>query len=188
MIRQIISKLYFSIRRIAISSKSSNKNIEGKYKAHAPVVVRGKGKVSFGENVSFGVINAPLFYNSYAYLEARNKEAKITFGNNININNAFSILSEKSVTIKDNVLIGYNCSISDSNFHDLKANNRAETDPSPQEVIISKNVFIGNNVTILKGITLGENTVVAANSVVTKTFPENTIIAGNPAVLIGNVE
>lgn len=187
MIKRIISKLYFSIRFIAISSKSNNKNIEGGYKGFIPVVIRGKGRISFGEKVNIGVINAPLFYNSYAYLEPRNKDAIITFGNNVNINNAFSVVSEKSITIGDDVLIGYNCNISDSNFHDLSVNKRKNTDPNPQEVIISKNVFIGNNVTILKGVILGENVVVAANSVVTKTFPKNSVIGGNPAIVIRSI-
>ena len=89
-----------------------------------------------------------------------------------------------NVNIKDNVLIGYYCTIIDSNFHDLKYNNRNETDPDPQEVIIEENVFIGNNVTILKGVVIGKNSVVAAGSIVTKCFPANVVIGGNPAKII----
>ena len=125
-----------------------------------------------------------MFYNSYAYIEARRKESKISFGNNVHINNAFTVISEKQITIKNHVLIGYNCHISDSNFHDLNPKSRNETDSNTQEVIINDNVFIGNNVTILKGVVIGENSVIASNSVVTKSFPKNVIIGGNPAKFI----
>ncbi|OBQ55631.1 acyltransferase [Tamlana sp. s12] len=154
---------------------------------YQPVVLKGEGEINFGEHVSFGVINSPFYLNSYCYIEARSKKASIFFGNNIHINNAVSIVSEKKIIIKDNVLIGHSCTIMDSNFHDLTANNRTSTDPDPQEVIIGRNVFIGNKVTVLKGVVLGENTVVAACSVVTKSFPSNVVIGGNPAKIINTL-
>ena len=61
---------------------------------------------------------------------------------------------------------------------------RDSTDPEPQEVVIEDNVFIGNNVTILKGVRIGKNTVVAAGSVVTKSFPNDVVIGGVPAQII----
>lgn len=51
-------------------------------------------------------------------------------------------------------------------------------------MIIEKNVFIGNSVTILKDLTIGENSVVAAGTIVTKSFPANVLIGGSPAKLI----
>ncbi|MDD7885340.1 acyltransferase [Flavivirga sp. 57AJ16] len=158
--------------------------VSGTYLSYQPVVLRGCGNISFGDNVSIGVINSPYFYNSYAYIEARTKKSYIKFGNNIHINNGFSIISEKSITIEDNTLIGFNCHIIDSAFHNLQIDKRKEIDLNPQDVIIEKNVFIGNNVTILKGITIGENSVIASGSVVTKSCPKNVIIAGVPANII----
>ena len=184
IIKKIASKIYFSLFKAACTVKSNNKSIEGNYIAHQPVVIRGKGNVGFGSNVNLGVINSPFFYNTYAYIEARNEDAIILFGNNININNSFTAVAEKSITIKDNVLIGYNCSIIDSDFHNLDPTKRNNSNQKAACVIISKNVFIGNNVSILKGVTIGENTVVAANAVVTKSFPANIIIGGNPAKII----
>lgn len=184
MIKKLVSKIYFTLLKTVYTVKSNNKHIAGSCIAHQPVVLRGKGKIVFGDNVNLGVINSPLFYNTYAYIESRNKEAVIEFGNNININNSFSAVAEKGIIIQDNVLIGYNCSIMDSDFHNLNPLKRSETDPNPQEVIICKNVFIGNNVVILKGVKIDKNTVVAANTVVTKSFPANVIIGGNPAKII----
>src|SRR5690606_13891785 len=163
---------------------STNSRVKGSYVAFQPVVIKGKGKVIFGEHVQIGVVNSPMFYNSYAYIEARTEKSTISFGHNVSINNQFTAVSELAIKIKDDVLIGLNCSIYDSNFHDLDMTNRKQTDPSPKKVIIEKNVFIGNNVTILKGVTIGENSVIAAGSIVSKSFPANVLIGGSPAKLI----
>lgn len=184
MIKDLISRAYLILRKIWFGFFSHNKNVQGSFKEHQPVIFKGKGRISFKENVNFGIVNAPLFLNTYGYIEARTSRSRIDFGKNIHISNAVSIISEKQITIKDNVLIGYNCSIVDSNFHDLTFNKRHETDPNPQEVIIEENVFIGNNVTILKGVVIGGNSVVGAGSIVTKSFPANVIIGGNPAKIV----
>jgi len=188
MYKKVLARFFFFIRRCCFKSFSTNKYVKGIFKSNQPVVLRGDGQINFGDNVNFGVINSPLFYNTYAYIEARTKDSCIIFGDNINVNNSFSIVSEKKVVIKNNVLIGYNCSISDSNFHDLDKNNRKQTDPDPKEVIIENNVFIGNDVTILKGVTVGENSVVAIGAVVTKSFPKNVVIGGCPAKIISQLD
>lgn len=188
MIKNVISKFYLTYRKALYSSFSNNKNVLGSYVAFQPVVLRGKGEISFGKEINIGVINSPLFYNTYAYIESRTKGAKITFGNNVNINNSFSIVSENEILIKDDVLIGYNCSISDSNFHNLEVGKREETDPEPKKVVIGNNVFIGNNVTLLKGVEIGDNCVVASGAIVTKSFPENVVIGGCPAEIINKLD
>ena len=53
--------------------------------------------------------------------------------------------------------------------------------------VISENVFIGDNVTILKGVTIGVNSVIGNGSIVTKSIPDNVIAAGNPARVIRNI-
>lgn len=186
-IKNLIIKLFLYYRKLKYSLYSNNSNVSGTFSSFQPVVLRGKGSINFNSNVKFGVTNSPMFYNTYAYIEARTDVSKVTFGNDVNINNSFSVISEKRITIGNHVLIGFNCHIIDSNFHDLNPKNREETDPNPQEVYISDNVFIGNNVTILKGVTIGANCVIASNSVVTKSFPENVVIGGNPAKIISEI-
>lgn len=188
VLKKYIIKIFLKLRRVKYSLLSNNKNVNGKFIKHQPVVINGEGNIEVGENVNIGVFNAPFFYNGYAYIEARKNKSKIKFGNNIHINNNFSIVSEKSICIDDEVLIGFNCSIIDSNFHDLDFKNRKQTDPNPKEIIIKKNVFIGNNVTILKGVIIGENTVIANGAVVTKSFPANVIVGGIPAKIIKKLD
>lgn len=68
--------------------------------------------------------------------------------------------------------------------HPLDAEERKKKIGIPKPVNIGDNVWIGGGVTILPGVTIGDNTVIAAASVVTKSFPDNVVIAGNPARII----
>jgi len=187
MLKGFILKFSLGLKKCLYFFYSNNAPKNGTYKSFQPIVFRGEGQIIFGNNVTFGVLNSPHLHSSYGYIEARPKNSLIIFGNNINVNNGFSVVSEYKITIKDDVLIGYNCSISDSNFHNLAIDRRDETDPEPKEVIIGNNVFIGNNVTILKGVIIGENSVIATGAIVTKSFPANVVIGGCPAKVIRNL-
>ena len=66
--------------------------------------------------------------------------------------------------------------------HDLDPENRASMIPAP--VVIGKNVWIGSHVTVLAGVTVGDNSVIAAGAVVTKDVPPSVVVAGVPARVI----
>lgn len=166
---------------------SSNVHRVGQPKRIQSLLLEGDGKLHFGNNVSFGIYRSPYLYSGYGYVEARGATAEIFFESNVAINNSCVITAEKKITISKNTVIGYNCHISDSSFHNLAMDKRHETDPNPQEVFIDENVFIGNNVTILKGVQLGKNVVVGSGAIVTKSFPDNVIIAGVPAKVVGEI-
>ena len=182
-----IKQLFFVKFRIWKYQWLSNcANCIGNPKIFHPLLLNGKGEISFGKNVQMGVINSPNFYSHYNYLEVRNKESKIEIGDNTAINNAFSAVAFSTITIKNNVLIGINCTIIDNDGHDLNADKRS-LHVIGEAVVIENNVFIGDNVTILKGVTIGENAVIGFGSVVTKDIPSNVIAAGNPAKVIRNL-
>ena len=163
---------------------STNSNVFGKPILFQPVQLTGKGKITFGNNVQIGVVNSPKYYSHYAYIEARTEESEITFGNNISINNSFSAEANCKITIGNDVLIGVNCSLIDNDGHNLEIDKRMVGIPNSKKILIGNNVFIGDNVTILKGVSIGENSVIGNGSIVTQSFPENVIIAGNPAKII----
>lgn len=165
---------------------SNCKNVSGKPNVYHPLLLNGKGKITFGHHVQIGVIASPKFYSDYCYLEAKNEDSEIHIGTNVAINNSFSAVACAKISIGNGVLIGSNCSIIDSDGHGLAVEDRNENSIS-KPVYIHDNVFIGSNVTILKGVTIGENAVIGNASVVIKDVPANVLVAGNPARFIRNL-
>lgn len=164
---------------------SSNLEFSGKLIRHQPVLLKGEGKIIVGKNVEIGVINSPGFYNTYGYIEARRANSKIVFGENVKINNNVSIIADQSeIIIEENVLIGVNCQIFNSDFHNLHPSQRNSVNFESKAVHIHKNVFLGNNVLILKAVSIGENSIIGAGSVVTSSIPANVVAAGNPAKIL----
>ena len=164
----------------------SNCKVIGKPCLLQPVQLVGRGEIFFEGNVHIGVFPSPYFFSSYGYIEARNPEAKVVIGDGTWINNNFAAISEhKSITIGKNVFIGTCVEISDSNFHGLEPDRRRVSLPEEAaEVVIEDNVFLGSNVKILKGVTIGRDSVVANGSIVTKSIPSGVIAGGNPAKVL----
>lgn len=99
-----------------------------------------------------------------------------------------TIYAMRHIEIGKNVLIGGNCKIIDNDFHPLSVERRIPRqkveDIKKAPIHIGDGCFIGANSIILKGTTLGKNCVVGAGSVVSGKFPDNVVIAGNPARII----
>lgn len=119
------------------------------------------------------------------------KKGQLKIGNNVGISST-AIVCEKNIRIGDFVKIGGNVVIYDTDFHALDSNLRRESESdiynaNRQNVIIENNVFIGAHSTILKGVHIGENSIIGAGSVVTKSIPDNEIWGGNPAKFIRNI-
>lgn len=113
--------------------------------------------------------------------------------------NGALIMAQERIEIGSHCLISWQVGIADSDFHPLDPIQRRldaealapylrERPPRPSirsaAVIIGDNVWIGMNATVLKGVTIGDNAVIAAGSVVAKDVPANTVVAGNPAVTV----
>jgi acetyltransferase-like isoleucine patch superfamily enzyme len=109
----------------------------------------------------------------------------ITIGKNVFINFDCIFLALGGITIEDDVLIGPKVSLITEN-HPLNPEDRKGLTAKP--ILIKKNAWIGANATILPGVTIGENAVVAAGAVVSKDVPDNTIVGGIPAKFIKNVQ
>ncbi|WP_426479342.1 DapH/DapD/GlmU-related protein [Chryseobacterium sp. CBSDS_008] len=113
-----------------------------------------------------------------------NNGTNLHIGKNVFINFDCTFLSLGGITIEDNVLIGPKVSLL-SEGHPLQP---AERDSLvPGKIHIKKNAWIGANSTILPGVTIGENAVVAAGAVVSKDVAANTVVGGIPAKLIRNI-
>jgi maltose O-acetyltransferase len=152
-----------------------------------PMLVNGQGSVQFGRGTVVGVIDSPGCYSTYAYLDARRPGSRISIGEDTVINNGATIIANEGlISIGRRCLIGFSLNVINCDFHGLGVSER-NLEPPSKDVSIDDNVFLGSNVTILKGVKIGENSVIASGSVVVKDIPPNAIAAGNPCVVIGTV-
>lgn len=110
---------------------------------------------------------------------------EIRVGRNVFINQNCTFYDLGGLDIADNVMIGPNVSIITAS-HPLEPSKR-RTVTIGKPIVIEKNVWIATGAIIIGGVTLGENSVVAAGSVVTKNVPSNTLVGGNPARVIRSI-
>lgn len=109
----------------------------------------------------------------------------ITIGKNVFINHACSFLDLGGITIEDNVLIGPKVNLITEN-HPINPSQRKSL--VLNSIVIKQNAWLGAGVTVLPGVTIGENAIVAAGAVVTKNIAPNTIVGGVPAKLLSSIE
>ena len=119
----------------------------------------------------------PPFYTNFGKF--------IQIGKNVFINHACSFLDMGGITIEDDVLIAPKVNIITEN-HPVNPSDRKVLVTKP--VTIKNNAWIGTGATILPGVTVGKNAIVAAGAVVTKDVPDNSIVAGIPAKIIKSIE
>ncbi|WP_316838402.1 sugar O-acetyltransferase [Pedobacter gandavensis] len=106
-------------------------------------------------------------------------------GKNVFINHACSFLDMGGITIEDEVLIGPRVNLVTEN-HPLDPADRRALVTKP--ILIKRNAWIAAGATILPGVTIGENSVVAAGAVVSKDVPDNVVVAGIPAKIIKSIQ
>lgn len=154
----------------------------GSYKCIQPVLFLGRGVVRI-QGCIFGYNPSQAFHGGYCHIEARHEDAEMIIGCNNQFNNNLLIVAEHGkIIVGDNCLVGTNVSIINSDFHPISIKDRHACTQKSKDVIIGNNVFIGSNVSICKGVTIGDNAVVANGSVVFDNVKANTIVKGNPAI------
>jgi acetyltransferase-like isoleucine patch superfamily enzyme len=144
----------------------------------APPLIIGNGRIELGDEVHIG---SPLTWDV-------GPQAELIIGNRVSVNYRGSISVARSVRIGDDTLIAGEVAIFDNPSHPVSPARRlarapvGEGDVAP--VVIGRNAWIGMRSIIMRGVTIGDNAVVAAGSVVTKSVPPNTVVAGNPAAVV----
>lgn len=153
------------------------------------VIVTRRGKVFIGNNFK---VNSGKNHNVIGRQQNTTLwvEGELTIGDHVRMSST-AIICNHSITIGNDVTIGGNTVIYDTDFHSLdpiiRKSNQDRNFAKKKPVVIGNNVFIGAHTTILKGVTIGNNSIIGACSVITKNIPANEIWAGNPARLIKNI-
>lgn len=121
----------------------------------------------------------PNFFCDYGY--------NLEFGDNVYINHNSVFLDCAKISLGENVFVGPNCGFYTA-IHPIDAKERLTWAESALPITIGDNVWIGGNCVILAGVSIGENTVIGAGSVVTKNIPPNVVAVGNPCKPIRSLE
>ncbi|HIQ66138.1 MAG TPA: sugar O-acetyltransferase [Candidatus Coproplasma stercoravium] len=148
--------------------------INGGY--HSPAELRALFSELVGQKVDEGFGLFPPFYTDYG----RN----IRVGKRVFINSGCCFQDQGGIELGDGCLIGHQVVIATLN-HDLDPNKRGSMIPA--KVTLGKNVWVGAHATILPGVKIGDNAVIAAGAVVSRDVPENTVVAGVPARVIKRI-
>lgn len=177
-----IVKIQFVCNGIKLNSGLSSSGI--------PIIhISRRGICNIGNQFTLGnsIHNNASGFCAKCKIEVRNN-AQLNIGENVGITST-TIICHNYINIGNNVMIGVGTHIYDTDFHNINPVLRTQK-KDPKEtvktapIVICDNVFIGAFSIILKGVTIGTNSVVAAGSVVTKSIPENQVWGGNPAKFI----
>lgn len=145
-----------------------------------PLIIGNHLKIFLGDNVSIyrSTIGASKVYD----------KPVLRVGNNTSIGYGTTISVAKEVVIGDNCEISFNCLIMDSDDHPINPKKRLLQLPVEKEEVkpvrIGNNVWMGAYSAVLKGVSIGDNSVIAAHAVVTEDVPKNCVYAGVPAKLV----
>lgn len=165
--RTLRYRMYYSLffrNRITLGSK---------LKIFGKLSIKGPGKVFIGNNV-----NISMRVTLWTY----DQDAVITIGDNVFLNGT-RFGCKKSITIGTDCIIGES-RILDTNFHSIYINRHNNKAPvKTDKVIIGKNVWIPPECQVLPGVTIGDNSVIGVNSVVSSSIPVNSLATGNPAIV-----
>lgn len=152
-----------------------------------PIILKKKSaSLKFGNNVT---INSSVFSNLIGLYQrtiiVARENGNISIGENVGISGTTVYGSD--IVIGDYTIIGANSKIIDFDFHStdyLERRTDSQKSIKSKPIRIGNDVFIGCNTIILKGTIIGDRCIIGAGSVVSGEFPNDTIIAGNPARVI----
>jgi acetyltransferase-like isoleucine patch superfamily enzyme len=157
-----------------------------------PIIQKHRlSKMTFGPRLQLRstVRSNPLGPNHAVILVTWEEGACLEVGENFAMTGG-TLCAAQRITIGDNVTVGANAIIADTDFHPLDAAARKVEDSGGESapVVIEDDVFIGMNCLVMKGVTIGAGSIIGAGSVVTRDIPPHVIAAGNPARIIREYE
>ncbi|MBI3899635.1 MAG: acyltransferase [Gammaproteobacteria bacterium] len=195
MIVKLFRRVYDASERLVLADLPEFANQPARLNIELPRRIANPHCITIGDDVHIGpgaLLIAQLRYPS-SVMQHPNQpvplqffQPKIVIGDRVTSTGLLTITAMCSVTIEDDVMFASNVLVSDG-MHGFKtANQPYKYQPmwKIEPIVIGRGSWIGQNVVVMPGVTLGEQVIVGANSVVTKDVPARTIVAGTPARII----
>lgn len=155
-----------------------------------PTVWGIKNVIVYGPNISIGknvvMVAADGHTTNISSLKLREREGRITIGDNVLIMNGVRISSASSITIGDGCMLANHAYLTDADWHDIHDRTSAPGGTAP--IVLERGAWIGDSAIVCKGVRIGENSIVGAGAVVTRNVPPNVIVAGNPARIVKKLD
>lgn len=187
----VIESLRHGVGRLYLKAAGVSFGYGAKILGLPTISLYKESQIILGENVTFisSSRGNSIGVNHEVILRTQAKGAKIQIGNRVGMSGG-AICARHQVVIGDDVLIGANVVIADNDFHPMAVADRkcGENNIETKDVLIRSGVWIGADCYICKGVTIGENAVIGAKSVVTKSLPANCVAAGVPARVVKMLE
>jgi acetyltransferase-like isoleucine patch superfamily enzyme len=135
---------------------------------------------------SFTAVGEPMHHVEIGVWGRKEGEGRIEIGECVLMSPGTRVSASDEIVIGDGVMMANGVYVTDSDWHTLY--DRTARDEQVTAVHIGDNVWLGDHATVLKGVTIGENSVVAARAVVTRDVPANVVVAGNPAKVVKELD
>lgn len=176
---KIISRCWVSWFRLRLGRKVI---FGANFETNGRLVVRGPGRVIFGDNIKAWAHAEKNVFITYT------PDSIIKVGSNTRLNGA-GVMAYTSIEFGDNCILGSTV-VFDSDFHPLdpKQRHNPNAPVASKPIKVGNNVWLGGQTAVLKGVTIGDNSVVAFRGVVPSDVPANVVVGGNPAKIIKRFE
>lgn len=177
LISTVIMRIYMSVLGIKIKTGSKFYGIT-KFTRSS-----NDANITIGQNATFrsNAFSNLIGINRPCIISVLSQNAQLVIGDNCGFSGTvIGCFSE--IQIGNNVMCGANTLITDSDWHPEDARSSKN-----KPIIIGNNVWLGVNVSVLKGVKIGENAVIGAGSIVTHDIPDNVVAGGNPCKVIRNI-
>lgn len=154
-----------------------------------PSVLKPRTVEVFGRNIHIGdfphIISSQYQPVRLTTWSGKGMDGKLSIGNYCLLSPGTTITAAASIEIGDNCMFAAGCYIADSDWHGIY--NRLRPFRCTKPIVLKDNVWIGHGAKVGKGVTIGENSVVAAGAIVVKDVPDNVVVGGNPAKIIKHI-
>jgi acetyltransferase-like isoleucine patch superfamily enzyme len=175
LIGLVRARLVLGFRRVVLRQRIVHGRIVVFH--HRRPYIKGRGELVLGDRVRVRSHPTPATL-------ATGPEGRLVVGDRTFFNHGVTVHAERSVTFGRGVRVGDYAAVWDSDFHPLTEGADVRVAP----VVIEDNVWIGRQAIVLPGVTVGRNAVVAAGAVVTADVAPHTLVAGNPAKLVRELD